>query len=892
MGLRPDDPYPDFSTYEPEMIEELQHFFSPRGSYKDAYPLHFVTSASLATLESYHPGLDVTPRRFRPNFYIEGVEGGSFPELDWSGYDLVIGDAVLNCGEETVRCVMPSQAQMGLKAEPHMGFVLNRVTKLKFGAYCHIRKAGTISVGDEVFLERRPKFQPMHSKLLPLPENIARGEVATPPPLTPFYKARLVRKQRETADTTTFGFKMQERQVFPFLPGQHLIFRLTPAGYVRPIMRSYSLSSASGAEDGAEDYAITVQRIGAGSGYLHNEVEVGAELDVRWPSGRFFCVPEFGAPIALISNGIGITPLFNMLQTIARVNPARKVFWMHATRNSTTHVFKREIAKLVGRLSDFHEWTIYRQPEAGDVSGRDYHSSERIAPEHFSTLVNLPDLEAFICGSESFTSVAHAMVRELGLREEQIHTEKFFSTLRQKAFDGGRRANAKTYAIHFERSGVEAEWTGGDPTLLEIAEQAGIPADYGCRFGACLACSIPVVKGEVKYADPEVVPKPGEVLVCCAEPTSDLLDDGELRATARDRLEQRREVADHADVFARSRVEPADRIAGGRWRHAGRIEQVARQRRDRGVADGARRAFAVAPPARDFERVGSGEAAAPAPEPGGGVGQQDEAQAERAAFQLDRAEFAFPAAVPRQRRQVQRAHLRHRCAREQRFDLGDDLVGDAHRANHATGVESRPTGPKIQPRVLEHRTPFRTMTKHTHAFQAEVKQILHLVTHSLYSNKEIFLRELVSNASDACDKLRFEALDDPTLFEDQPNLEVRVFFDADAKTLTIRDNGVGMSAEEAASNLGTIARSGTREFVARLEGEQKKDANLIGQFGVGFYSGFIVADRITVESRRAGLPHEEGVRWTSEGSGEYDLETITRAARGTDVILHLKADEI
>jgi len=183
------------------------------------------------------------------------------------------------------------------------------------------------------------------------------------------------------------------------------------------------------------------------------------------------------------------------------------------------------------------------------------------------------------------------------------------------------------------------------------------------------------------------------------------------------------------------------------------------------------------------------------------------------------------------------------------------------------------------------------MSKQTHSFQAEVKQILHLVTHSLYSNKEIFLRELVSNASDACDKLRFEALDNAGLYEDAPTLEVRVFFDKDAKTLTIRDNGIGLSAEEAASHLGTIARSGTREFMAKLEGEQKKDANLIGQFGVGFYSGFIVADRITVESRRAGLPADQAVRWSSEGTGEFELETIERAARGTDVILHLRDED-
>ena len=183
------------------------------------------------------------------------------------------------------------------------------------------------------------------------------------------------------------------------------------------------------------------------------------------------------------------------------------------------------------------------------------------------------------------------------------------------------------------------------------------------------------------------------------------------------------------------------------------------------------------------------------------------------------------------------------------------------------------------------------MDKQTLSFQAEVKQILHLVTHSLYSNKEIFLRELVSNASDACDKLRFEALDNNALFEDAPNLDVRVWFDEAAKTITIRDNGIGMSADEAVTHLGTIAKSGTREFMAKLEGEQKKDANLIGQFGVGFYSGFIVADRLTVETRRAGASASDGVRWSSEGAGDFEVETIMRPERGTDVILHLRDGE-
>jgi hypothetical protein len=175
------------------------------------------------------------------------------------------------------------------------------------------------------------------------------------------------------------------------------------------------------------------------------------------------------------------------------------------------------------------------------------------------------------------------------------------------------------------------------------------------------------------------------------------------------------------------------------------------------------------------------------------------------------------------------------------------------------------------------RQPIR-MSKQTLSFQAEVAQLLHLVTHSLYSNPEIFVRELISNASDACDKLRFEALDTPALYEDAPNLEVRVAFDKDAKTLTITDNGIGMSAQEAIDHLGTIAKSGTKDFMGKLTGDQKADAQLIGQFGVGFYSGFIVADKITVESRRAGLPASDGVRWVSGGSGDFEVEQIDRPA--------------
>lgn len=179
-----------------------------------------------------------------------------------------------------------------------------------------------------------------------------------------------------------------------------------------------------------------------------------------------------------------------------------------------------------------------------------------------------------------------------------------------------------------------------------------------------------------------------------------------------------------------------------------------------------------------------------------------------------------------------------------------------------------------------------------HSFQAEVAQLLHLVTHSLYSNPEIFLRELISNASDACDKLRFEGINHPQYYENDPELHVRIHFDKEQKTLTISDNGIGLTEQEAIDNLGTIAKSGTKDFMSKLSGDQKADAQLIGQFGVGFYSGFIVAEKITVESRHAGTAASEGVRWISTGTGEFEVEQVTKESRGTDIILHLRDDAL
>lgn len=517
MGLKQTDAYPDFSAYEPALIEELQYFFSPRGSYKDAYPLHFVTSASLETARQFSPGIRAEASRFRPNFLIDTVGETGLPELEWTGADLIIGDVVLHCGQKTVRCIMPSQAQMGLEAEPAMGHLLRNLANLNFGAYCFVRNPGIIKQGDEVFLDTRKDIHPVMSRRPPLPEDLRTpNKAANPLPLpTTFARAKVSSKTAESADVVSIGLKMIGFPPFPFLPGQHLILSLKPEGHERPLLRSYSISRGSSSSPN-EDYRITVKRIGLASSYLHDTVDVEDEIDVRYPSGRFFALPSSDTPLALISNGIGVTPLFSMLQSVAAVNPGRRVFWLHATSSSATHLFKDEVRALAKQLERFEQSIIYRQPMEGDVAGTDYHSTARITANHLHPVTKMMAPDIFVCGSESFHRDTMRAIGELSLVDARLHIERFH--VARQVQDGG-----KHFSVRFARSGIDVLWSSGELSLLEIAEDLGIEADYGCRYGACEACSVPLLKGVVSYACKDISPRPGEIFLCCAEPRSDLI---------------------------------------------------------------------------------------------------------------------------------------------------------------------------------------------------------------------------------------------------------------------------------------------------------------------------------------------------------------------------------
>lgn len=525
MGLPPDEPLPDFSVYDPEMMAELQQYATPRGSYKDAYPIHFVTSASLHSLRGFAPGIDIDARRFRPNLLIETDLETGFPEHDWAGFELIIGGVVLHCGPRAVRCSMPGQPQQGLSGEPRIGAVLRRHTGFNMGALATVARAGVIAIGDEVFLETREQQRPTRPAALPQAQVSVDPSVETPASgLGVFRRLRVVTKEREALEVVSLGLKADPALRLAFVPGQHLTIRLQRPGDAAPLLRSYSISSAP--RSGAPvDYRITVKRMGAASSYLHDDVRVGDELEVRWPTGRFFVLPASATPLVLISNGIGVTPLFAMLQSVAEQAPGREVFWVHATINGRTHVFRRQLEALAAVLPGFSAFTVYRRPDDTDVPGRDYQATRRLELEDLAPIARMRDAEVFLCGTASFMSSVSALLQHHGVRPEQIRTESFGASSARTANADLAVGRTTVRQVRFARSGIATEWAASQGTLLELAEELGIPVDYGCRFGDCCACAVPLLEGKVAYAEAGIAAEPGMVLLCCAEASSDLVLD-------------------------------------------------------------------------------------------------------------------------------------------------------------------------------------------------------------------------------------------------------------------------------------------------------------------------------------------------------------------------------
>lgn len=513
MGMKASDPFPDFSNYEPTLLSELQYFATPRGSHKDAFPLHFVTSASLESARRHYPGIDISAERFRPNFAIETENEDGFPEFDWDGFDLIVGGAVLHVGQRTIRCSMPSQKQQNIAAEPRISAFLRALTDFYFGANCLVREPGLIKMGDEVFLEKRAHLQPVRLSAPPLPDGINAPSPA--PNASPRFQTHRVTFRRDEAqDVVTFGLTPLNGDIAPYLPGQHITLRVRPDADAPPIVRSYSLSNAPG----GDCYTITVKRDGLCSTYLHGTPNAGDEVELGQPRGRFALIPTDPRPAILISNGIGVTPLFAMLQSIAAENPARRVLWIHATQNSATHSFATQVRTLAARLPSLTRHIVYRAPLAADAPGVDYDSTERDLRDVLQAFDGLHDAETFLCGGAHFLSDTQDALRALGVTE-RIHTEQFAPAATPP---GQAPTSTEHHKILFTRSKIEAEWRSGGPTLLELAEHFDLPVESGCRFGACEACKVGLASGDVRYADDGVKMAADEILLCCAIPRSNL----------------------------------------------------------------------------------------------------------------------------------------------------------------------------------------------------------------------------------------------------------------------------------------------------------------------------------------------------------------------------------
>ena len=548
LGIRPEEDNPDLSSFSLGLLATLSRYATPPGTYYDVYPLHFLTTASLAAMREHYPDGDFRVERYRPSFVIETVpELTGLVENSLRGARLKIGDCIIHCDHPTIRCSMPGAAQPGMAADPAIPMTVMRHADRHLGAYATPRVNGTISEGDTVELLPRPlrglanKFggvgQKLRKSLLDMTANLEKrqsgkktgnttkdGEAETrqayPAGFKPFTLARC---EEEATGIRSFYFRPEgDTPIQTYVPGQHIVLALDMGDDKAPLYRPYTLSKPN-TEEGCLRISVKHEQAPADSGHtdgmvsswLHNTLQLGDRVQIRGPLGAFGSIPTDAQPLVLVSGGIGITPFIAMLEAIADSNPDRTMQLFHSVGTLSELAFADTLMQLQLTLPNLQMAIhITREPVAEHalplVSGRMELSS-------ITAAATAPDTEVYVCGKPAFSAGISTGLEQAGVDGGRIHRESFGQPISRPG-----ETTAAQRTVRFAGSDLQAHWNG-ERSMLELAEDAGLNVTSGCRYGACHACQATLVSGDYHYPDGVEEPTAkNQVLLCCMRPDSDI----------------------------------------------------------------------------------------------------------------------------------------------------------------------------------------------------------------------------------------------------------------------------------------------------------------------------------------------------------------------------------
>jgi len=543
LGLGPNGAIEELASFPLKMLNTLGKYVTPSGVLHDAYPLHFVTSATLNWLQQETPTSNIDAKRFRPSFEIETLDHLTGEvEKDWTECFLKIGGCLIQVMTPTIRCSMPAQAQPGLEKDPEIGVAIRTTAQQYVGSYAKVIEKGKIKVGDTVTYHPTSEFRriikrtiigmkkPLIGFALGAAEkswnkkqlNSAQKSVEEKLTNQGFASYNISKVEEESFDVKSFYLQPKDgSSARPCLAGQHMVLAL-PCHSDKPLIRSYSISHF----DPKEGYRITVKRelapaqaahmeAGQGSGYLHDQVKQGMTLHAKGPAGSYYLHPLDERPLVLISIGVGITPMISMASTALKKNPDRQILFLHGTRNSSSQTFRIELQALKASAKNLHTHLFFSNPLPEDQEGKDYQVIGRISHDAIKTAVNLPGAAFYICGTQGFMEETRDDLCGYGVSPEDVHIE-YFKKQRNMA------TGAKSHEVTFVQSGIRTVWEPEAGTLLDLAEEVGLQPEFGCRYGTCEACTATLIEGEVTHESGVVAPDKHTVLLCSCVPTSDI----------------------------------------------------------------------------------------------------------------------------------------------------------------------------------------------------------------------------------------------------------------------------------------------------------------------------------------------------------------------------------